>query len=338
LGQFLFLPLFNMPPLGKPGLSEPTFERGGDVRKISRPDGTELHVEMYGPPEAQPVVFTHGWTLNSTEWHYVKKKLSDRFRIIVWDLPGLGKSTRPRNNDYSLPKLAADLDAVTQLAGDRRVFLAGHSIGGMTTLQLCQDFPDRLGTKVAGLILIHTTYTNPVKTAMFSGLLTALQKPLIEPLNHLTIALSPLVWLSDWLSYLNGSMHTMSRISSFAGQQTYGQLDWSSRAPVLSSPAVRSRGMLAMLKYDAQSALPRINVPTLVIGGRNDRLTKFEAAEHIARSIPGADLAALAPAGHLGLLEQNDEFCDLVARFIEAHQDTPARGPIASPARTAQTL
>ncbi len=48
----------------------------------------------------------------SGEWNYLKRDLSDRFRLIVWDEPGLGKSTPPTNRDYSLKNLARDLEAV----------------------------------------------------------------------------------------------------------------------------------------------------------------------------------------------------------------------------------
>ena len=49
-----------------------------------------------------------------------------------------------------------------------------------------------------------------------------IQKPIIEPLNHLTIWFSPVLWLSQWQSYLNGTLQLSSRISSFAGSQTWG--------------------------------------------------------------------------------------------------------------------
>ena len=84
---------------------EPRDERTGEVHRIPRPDGSELQVECYGPADAPPVILTHGWGANSTEWYYPKKHLADRFRLIVWDEPGLGLSKKPDNNDYRLEKL-----------------------------------------------------------------------------------------------------------------------------------------------------------------------------------------------------------------------------------------
>ena len=88
LGRGVVLGLFR-----RPGTDEPTRARGGERRRLRRPAGYDLHVESYGPAGAPPLVFTHGWGTNSTEWYYAKRRLAERYRVIVWDLPGLGEST-----------------------------------------------------------------------------------------------------------------------------------------------------------------------------------------------------------------------------------------------------
>ena len=98
-------------------------------QRLRRPDGSELQIEFYGPEDGPPIVLTHGWGLDTREWNYLKRDLSGVFRLIVWDEPGLGKSTRPSNRDYSLENLARALEAVLGLAGDKPAILLGHSIG-----------------------------------------------------------------------------------------------------------------------------------------------------------------------------------------------------------------
>ena len=124
---------------------DPKTERGGEVHEIRRHDGTVLRVECYGPPDAQPVVLTHGWGADSTAWYYTKVALAKKFRLIVWDEPGLGLSKKPDSNDYRLEKLAGDLGAVLTLAGGRPAVLVGHSIGGMINLTFCKEFPTPSG-------------------------------------------------------------------------------------------------------------------------------------------------------------------------------------------------
>src|SRR4029077_19112217 len=134
---------------------------GATVSRLGRPDGSELRVECYGREDAPPIILTHGWGANSTEWNYLKKELASDFRLIVWDLPGLGRSTRPTNRDYSMENLSRHLEAVLALAGDQPAILLGHSIGGMITLTFCRLFPKALGDRVRAIALVQTTYTNP---------------------------------------------------------------------------------------------------------------------------------------------------------------------------------
>jgi pimeloyl-ACP methyl ester carboxylesterase len=294
-------------------------DREGTVEsRLGRPDGSELHVESFGPEGAPVIVLTHGWGCDRTEWDYVKRDLGNRFRIITWDLPGLGRSAQPANEDYRLENLAGDLHTVLGLAGNRPAVLLGHSIGGMITLTFCRLFAQELGSRVAGLALVQTTFTNPVRTTSMAPLFTALERPLIVPLLRLTISLAPLVWLMNWMSYLNGSSHLSSLSSGFAGNETWEQVDHITRLGVKASPAVMARGMLGMLRYDATATLPSIQVPTLVIVGDRDPVCKPIASERMQRDITGSQLAPLSPAKHMGLVEHHRVFAERISEFALA--------------------
>ena len=304
-----------------------TSEPGEDPRKapapaseqrVARPDGSELAVKFYGPADGAPIVLTHGWGLNSDEWNYLKRELPGPFRVIVWDEPGLGQSTRPANRDFSLENFARDLEAVLSLAGARPAILLGHSIGGMVTLTFCRLFPEALGVRVAGLVLSHTTPVDPVRTTSGAAFLTAIEKPVLVPLMYLTILLSPLVWLMNWLSYWNGSAHLSTKRGSFGGTETWEEIDFAAGFQVHASPAVLARGMLGMMRYDAAEVLPRITVPTLVVAGDRDSTTKPEASEQIRAGIPKARLLTLSPAKHLGLIEHHEQYSDAVREFAAA--------------------
>lgn len=313
LWSFLgFLPILLAHRSGK---DEPTPLRSKRVQRLVRPDGSEIEVEFYGPDRAPTLILTHGWGPDSTTWYYAKKQLTDQFRVVVWDLPGLGKSQKPKNRDYSLEKYARDLEAVLTLVEDQPAILVGHSMGAMILLTFSRLFPELLKQRVAGLILVDGTYTNPLETTTFSKLLMALQKPLLEPLLHLAIVFSPLLWITSWLSYLNGSVLLTTKISGFTGTETRGQLNFSSLTGIKSSPGVLARGTLAMFKFDETATLPKISVPTLVVVGKSDIATRPFASKRMSAEVPQAELSVLSPGGHMALMERNQRFSDVVREF-----------------------
>lgn len=307
LGRWLFLPLLTRPDV------EPTRPVRGDGQMIAGYDGAELYVERHGPQDGPILVLTHGWGLDSTIWAYAKRDLS-RFRLLTWDLPGLGRSRV--HGPLSLETLAENLRAVVTLAGGRPVVLVGHSIGGMTIQTLARDHPQMFGREVAGVILLNTTFVNPLRTMILSPLMLALRWPVLEPLMHLARWLQPLAWLAAWQGYLSGSAHVANRLG-FGRYVTRSQLDHNTLLATRNPPGVLGRGNLAMFRWSAEAALPNLTVPTLVIGGDRDIVTKLEASRHIAHVAPGAHLAVVDGVNHMGFLERADLYNDAIAAFVD---------------------
>jgi pimeloyl-ACP methyl ester carboxylesterase len=167
----------------------------------------------------------------------------------------------------------------------------------MITLTLCRLFPKALGDRVRAIALVQTTYTNPVRTTNMAGLLTALERPVIVPLLHLTIWLSPLIWLSNLMSYLNGFALLSTKSSGFAGTETWEELNFVARFQLQVSPAVMARGMLGMFRYDATAVLKDINVPVLVVAGDKDSVCNAVNSASTAMQIQFLDhLIMGAPA------------------------------------------
>ncbi|AWN23522.1 alpha/beta hydrolase [Deinococcus irradiatisoli] len=289
----------------------------GTVHRLPRPDGSVLHVEAYGPEDAPTLLFTHGWGLSRAEWWYAQQHFAGRYRLLLWDLPGLGQSDSPDDQVFELGRLAGHLGAVLELAGGRPTILCGHSIGGMITLTFCKLHPERLSSQIAGLVLTHTTPTNPVNTAWGARFLRPLQGPLIRPLCHLTIWLSPLVRVMNALAFLNGLNHLGNHFMQFGGTETRGQLNFTVLSDLRANPAVAARGMLGMMRYDAVNVLPHLTLPTLIFKGDKDKATLPSAGDWMAGTLPAAEEVLLAPAGHLGLLEQHREWLKAVDAFAQ---------------------
>ena len=317
-----FLGRLVVTPLLAKGDTDPTSPRREAGTMIEGWQGTSLYVERRGGGAGVPLVLTHGWGLDSTIWDYASRDLGRDHPLIVWDLPGLGRS-KVKPDAVTLPAFAEDLRKVVESSAEDRVVLVGHSIGGMTIQTLVRDHPEFVRERVAGVVLINTTYTNPLHTMILSPLLLALQKPLLEPVFHIMAGLQPLVWLGAWQSYLSGSAHIANRFG-FGRYVTRSQLEHTTLLATRNPPAVQARGNLAMFHWDATDALKALDVPLLVLGGSLDIITRAEASCDIVARTPGATLEIVDGVNHMGFLERADLYHLAIGTFVADLPREPA--------------
>lgn len=314
IGKVVFVPL-----LAKPDKGEPSREDRGAGQVIGLSNGSDIYVEVLGRAEGPTLILTHGWAMDSSIWHYAKLALGRSFRIIVWDLPGLGQSKGP----ISLENFAANLGSLIEWAGASKVVLVGHSIGGMTIQTLARDHPTLFVDRVAGVVLLNTTYTNPLKTMILPRLMQSIRWPLLEPVMRLTILLEPLAWLSAWQSYLSGTAHLANRVG-FGKGVTRSQLNHVTLLATKNRPGNIEKGNLAMFRWDASGAIARVGVPTLLLAGAVDIVTKPEASGDIAHQAPAVSLKVIQDVNHMGMLERADEYNAEIAAFASARLGMPA--------------
>lgn len=309
-GKFIWLPL-----LAKADNDEPTRAQHGSGQHIVSSTGNRLYVEELGPQSAPVIVFTHGAACDSTVWQYAKRQLADQFRLILWDLPGLGRSSAAKRhlgpNHY-----AVDLAHLITTTG-RPVVLVGHSMGGMTIQTLLRDLPEVAASYVRGIVLVNTTYTNPLKTMILPRLAQAIRFPLIEPMSHLAIRLQPLAWLFAWQSYFSGSAHIASRFG-FGRFVTRSQLEHATILSTRSIPGSIALGNLDMFRWDVATTLPSMHKPTLVLAGELDIVTKPSASVFISESAPGARLMIIDGVNHMGFMERARVYNDAIGSFVRS--------------------
>lgn len=275
--------------------------------------GEGLHVEVSGRADAPTIVLTHGWAMDSTIWYYARRDLEHSYRVVTWDLPGLGLS-RDLVDQIDLRVFAQQLKRIVEWTGTGPVILVGHSIGGMTIQTLARDFPEFYRSRVSGTVLINTTYTNPLRTMILSGVAQAVRWPILEPLMRLTILLQPLAWLMAWQSYLSGSAHLANRLG-FGRYVTRSQLNHTTLLSTRNPPGNVERGNLAMFRWDATGALATVSNPLLIIGGAGDIVTRPDASKDLAAQAPGSQLEIIEGVNHMGFLERHADHSRLIADF-----------------------
>lgn len=314
LGRLVLLPL-----LAKPDRGTPSRAIRGAGQTIVGAGGGKLYIESHGPASGPAIVLTHGWGLDGSIWNLVLERLAKRRRVIVWDLPGLGRSSAPADGAISLTSFAADLRSVQATAG-APVVLVGHSIGGMTIQTLARD--EGLGDDVAGVVLVNTTYVEPLKTMILSGLVQALRWPVLEPMMRLSIWFGPLAQLSAWQSYLSGAAHLANRFG-FGPHVTRSQLEHTTLLATRNSQAAQAKGNLAMFRWAAGPGDARLDKPTLVLAGDKDIVTKAEASRTIVERAPKARLKVIHDANHMGFLELADAYASEIEAFADETLGAP---------------
>lgn len=310
LGRFLVAPL-----LGRPDDNDSKIVlKRGEGEYVNTPTGAKVYVERHGDRSKPMLIFTHGWGLDSTVWQYAKRDLLPDFHLVLWDLPGLGKSRRGVDGHVDPARFAVDLQAVMDFVGAKNAVLIGHSIGGMTIQTLVRDAPDQVLRNVAGIVLLNTTFTNPIETVAGSAIFKALRWPVLEPVLFLTRLLQPLVWLDAWRAYLSGSAHIANRIQ-FGRSVTHSQLNAVTLLGTRNAQGNLARGNQGMFRWDATGAMRTYFGPVLVIGGKLDLATKIEASRIIAADARGSKLIEVDGVNHNGFLENAPAYNQAIRTF-----------------------
>jgi pimeloyl-ACP methyl ester carboxylesterase len=108
-----------------------------------------MHVAEAGPADGEPLLLLHGWPQHWYEWRHLVPLLSDRYRMVMPDLRGLGWS-EVTEGGYEKESLARDVLALMDAMGLERVKLVGHDWGGYVGFIMCVLAPERIERFVVG--------------------------------------------------------------------------------------------------------------------------------------------------------------------------------------------
>jgi len=228
------------------------------------------------------VVFVHGAGGNHLVWGLQVHALADYARAVALDLPGHGRSTPPGRNSIEAYRDVV-LGLLDTLAFERAV-IVGHSMGGAIALALALSHPER----VAGLGLVGTGARLRVLPAIMEGVLNDLATTARMVIEY---------------SYAPGTDPEFLR----RAEQEFCEC-----------PATVIYGdFWACNQFDVMARLAEIRAPTLVVCGREDRLTPPRYSVYLATHIPNATLVLIDNAGHSVMVEQPDETSQVLLHFVE---------------------
>jgi len=225
-------------------------------------------------------------------WGELRTFMAQRFRAIVYDNRGVGKSDAPLP-PYSIAQMAKDAACVLDAVGVPRAHILGLSMGGMIAQELVLSAPHR----VQKLILGCTNCGGRRSVRPAPEVRHALLPRFFVPRDKRIAAVLPFIYDEHTPQY---------RVEADV------QLLRRNPTPLLGFLAQ----LLAIISWQSYDRLPQITAPTLVIHGENDRLVPPENAKILADRIPNAKLVILPHASHIFPTDQPERTREELLAFL----------------------
>jgi len=256
-----------------------------------------------------PLLFLHGFPFDKSMWSDQVEALNAKgFRTIAPDLRGLGAAVaptsvselsdqnhRPRSVPLStMEDMARDAGALLDELQIEQVIVCGLSMGGYVAFEFVHLFPSR----VCGLILAGTRApadNDQEKAGREQQAQTMLRAGMVP----ISIATMPKLLASKTRAE---NPDVVKRVREMITQSDP------------SGAAAAQRGMAA--RRDYTDDLPNIDVPTLIIVGRDDLIRPISDAEFMHERIPNSQLEIIEDAAHLTNMEQPEKFNQVIIDFV----------------------
>ena len=252
------------------------------VVELRGPTGAPVRTPLLDVGDGVPILMLSGLVGTNRHWAPTVDLVSEHARCLALEIPLL----RLEKDDCGVEGVANMLGRFIEdeLRGDPPI-IAGSSFGGHAAIWLTIERPEL----VRGLVLAGS-----------SGLA---EKPLMDEYPRKDID-----WLKPKIEELFFEPASMDMADVFRAHEEFSHRS-RARAMIRLSRSCRVNHM--------GDRLHRIKVPTLVLWGRQDRITPPSAAEQFAELIPGAELEWIEECGHAPMLEKPREFAGGLIGFIE---------------------
>ena len=249
----------------------------------------KLHYRELG--EGQPLVILHGLFGYSDNWQTHAKKLSEYYRVILVDLRNHGHSNW--SNDFSYHLMAEDLFELFNLLNLSKVILLGHSMGGKTSIQFTQEYPEFIEKLIVvdiGIKQYPMHHTEILKGLHAIDLETVITRGEAESI----------------LTQYVDSYGTRQFLLKNLYWKEKGKLAWRMNIPVLEREMAE---ILAPLSHE------EVMTPTLFIRGALSNYILDEDIDDLEEVFPDYTIKTIENAGHWVHAEAPEEFMDCVLEF-----------------------
>jgi non-heme chloroperoxidase len=247
---------------------------------VTTKDGVSIFFKDWGPKDAQPIMFHHGWPLSSDDWDaQMLFFLANGFRVVAHDRRGHGRSQQV-SDGHDMDHYAADAAAVAEHLNLRNAVHIGHSTGGGEVARYVAKYGIPQG-RVAKAVLVAAVppimakteaYPNGLPISVFDGFRKGTADNRAQFFRDVAA----------------GPFYGFNR----EGAKVYpGVIDNWWRQGMMGSAKAHYEGIKAFSETDQTADLKAMTVPTLVLAGDDDQVVPYhQGAELQAKLLPNPTL------------------------------------------------
>lgn len=240
----------------------------------------DLNINFQAYGNGSPLIILPGWRDRSDNWYAVAQLLSNHFQVFVIDLPGFGVSDAPQTT-WGIEDYKNIVKGFIEQMEIEKPILLGHSHGGKIASTIAAE-----GHNCRALILASASGVDrPSLTVRAKILWFKTIKFLVRPLGK---------YGDKILNYYRNKL---------------GSRDYQEAGTLRAT-------MVKVVNYKVFSLLPKIEVPTLIIWGSDDKTLSVKQAKIFEKLIKGSYIKLIWGAGHHPQISNSQELADIAGEFL----------------------
>jgi len=257
-----------------------------------------VHLHITDAGEGRPIVLIPGWPLSDEMYEYQYNDLIDHnFRVIGITLRGFGRSSKPYGA-YNYDVHALDIKRVLDQLDIEDATLCGFSMGGAIAVTYVSLYRSMHVSKLALAGAATPSWTQR------DDFPYNIPKSDVDDLITLNNTDRPKL-LSNFAKIFSATETSLNE----------GIGNWLTAINLSASSYATGKCLMALRDTDLRNDLMKIEIPTLILHGRKDKICSFDLAEQTQKLIPNAQLVAFEHSGHSLFLEETDKFNSELIKF-----------------------
>jgi len=250
-------------------------------------------------PDAPVLVLASGLGGVAGFWQPQLAALTARYRVVLYDQRGTGRSAESLPEGYSMAMMAAELAAALAQQGIMRFSLVGHALGGLIGLQLALDYPERIERigVINGWLTLH-----PHTQRCFQ----VRQDLLLNVGVDAFVRAQPLfLYPAEWMArhQVRLAQEDQHHVEHFQGMENL------------------MRRLHALMSADFSTRAAAIPHPVLVIASQDDLLVPWSCSTQLAAALPNATERMMPQGGHAMSVTAAEDFNALLLQWLDETDD-----------------